>query len=480
VTLVGWIAALLLILGLRDPAAAIAAARDREQLPGTPPPPLALVGATLLNGTGATPLPDAAVLVRGGKIECAGRSQDCAVAAGVKTIDLTGQWITPGLVDAHVHFSQTGWVDGRPDAYDVRKLYPYEQVQARLRSHLEGTFRSYLCSGVTSVFDVGGYPWTLELIGKAEVDSLAPRVAAAGPLLSTLDFWLNLPGEKQFIYLKDEAAARAAVRYLVARGAQAVKVWFIAAPELDFESMSQAVLAAGAEAQRQGLPLIVHATGLKEAKVALRAGARLLVHSVWDQPVDEEFVALAREHATIYCPTLTVRQGYERFFRAVLTRTEPKLDDPNGCLDQEIRRRIAISASLDPATVAPVWKTRLEATDPSRGIAAGNLKRLHQAGVPIAMGTDAGNPLTLHGPAVYAEMEAMQAAGLTPMEVLVASTRGSARALGRQSELGTIEAGKLADLLILGADPTADIANLRQLRYVLRGGVLHSIGELKP
>jgi imidazolonepropionase-like amidohydrolase len=96
------------------------------------------------------------------------------------------------------------------------------------------------------------------------------------------------------------------------------------------------------------------------------------------------------------------------------------------------------------------------------------------------MGTDAGNPLTLHGPAVYAEMEAMQAAGLTPMEVLVASTRGSARALGRQSELGTIEAGKLADLLILGADPTADIANLRQLRYVLRGGVLHSIGELKP
>jgi imidazolonepropionase-like amidohydrolase len=95
------------------------------------------------------------------------------------------------------------------------------------------------------------------------------------------------------------------------------------------------------------------------------------------------------------------------------------------------------------------------------------------------MGTDAGNPLTLHGPSVYAEMEAMQAAGLTPMEVLLTATKGGATAMGRQEDLGTIENGKIADLVILEADPTTDIANTRQLRYVVRGGVLRAVEELR-
>jgi imidazolonepropionase-like amidohydrolase len=110
---------------------------------------------------------------------------------------------------------------------------------------------------------------------------------------------------------------------------------------------------------------------------------------------------------------------------------------------------------------------------------AANLKRLAEAGIPIAMGTDAGNPLTLHGPSVYAEMEAMQAAGLTPMQVLVASTRGGAQALGREKELGTVEKGKLADLLIVAADPSRDVANLRQVRWVVRGGVVRPLAELR-
>ncbi len=95
------------------------------------------------------------------------------------------------------------------------------------------------------------------------------------------------------------------------------------------------------------------------------------------------------------------------------------------------------------------------------------------------MGTDAGNPLTLHGPSVYAEMEAMQAAGLTPLQVLVASTRGGARAMGREKDFGTVEKGKQADLLIVGADPTKDVANLRKVRWVVRGGVVRGIEELR-
>ena len=108
-----------------------------------------------------------------------------------------------------------------------------------------------------------------------------------------------------------------------------------------------------------------------------------------------------------------------------------------------------------------------------------NLKAVRDAGIAIAMGTDAGNPLTLHGPSVYAEMEAMQAAGMTPMEVLVASTRAGALAMRRLEEIGTVEKGKRADLLVVGADPTRDIKGLRQLRYVVKGGVVRAQAELR-
>lgn len=107
-----------------------------------PDPPgaraLAIVGGTLLDGTGAPPIPSAAVVIRGGKIECAGRG--CVVPKGAEVVDAKGMWITPGVVDAHVHFSQTGWADGRPDSIDVRDRYPYDRVSAGLKAHPERFF----------------------------------------------------------------------------------------------------------------------------------------------------------------------------------------------------------------------------------------------------------------------------------------------------------------------------------------------------
>ena len=110
---------------------------------------------------------------------------------------------------------------------------------------------------------------------------------------------------------------------------------------------------------------------------------------------------------------------------------------------------------------------------------AENLMRVHRAGIPIAMGTDAGNPLTLHGPAIYAEMETMQRDGMTPMDVIVSATRNGARAMGRDAEFGTIAPGKAADLLIVAADPTRDVANLRRVAGVVRGGVARSLAEMQ-
>src|SRR6267154_2105943 len=93
------------------------------------PPPVALVGATLVDGTGAAPVRNAVVVIRDGRIACAGPRPRCPVPDDADTVRADGKWITPGLIDTHVHFSQTGWGDGRPDALDLRDSHPYEQVE---------------------------------------------------------------------------------------------------------------------------------------------------------------------------------------------------------------------------------------------------------------------------------------------------------------------------------------------------------------
>lgn len=447
-------------------------------LPDVPPPPRALVGATLIRGTDEPPLADAVVVVRNGRIDCAGSRAACPPPAGIDRLDVSGRWIMPGLIDTHVHFSQTGWADGRPDALDVRATHPYEKTVADLRAHPERFGRSWLCSGVTAVFDVGGYPWTLGLPAWAETRSDVARVAAAGPLLSTVDHWLNVPAERQFMHLTDEASAEAGARYLEAAGADAVKVWFIGEAGKTPAERAALIAAAGRAAAARKLPLIVHATELEAAKQALAAGAKLLVHSVWDQPIDAEFLALLKSSGAIYCPTLTVGRGYLTLFEAALAKKAPVVDDPNHCLDPTTLARLAATAAATYDRPAAELVTRRERLAQREKLAAENLKKVVAAGLPVAMGTDAGNPLTLHGPSVYAELEAMQAAGLTPQQVLVAATRVAARALGRENDFGTIEPGKMADLLILAADPATDIRNLRRLTAVMRGGTLRSLAEL--
>jgi len=447
--------------------------------PGIPPPPRAVVGGTLIDGTGRPALEDAVVLVRDGRIEAVGTRRQVRLPAGVDTIDARGGFVVPGLVDAHVHFSQTGWVDGRPDALDLRSEHPYDQVQRRLREHPEVFQRAYLASGVTSVFDVGGFPWTVAMAHAAEADADAPHVAAAGPLLTTLDHWLNLPAERQFIYLSDTAAAVQGVRYLKSLGAAAVKVWFIVRPGIDFDSMSRNVMAAGAEAKRQGLPLIVHATGLREAKVALRAGARLLVHSVMEGRVDQEFLSLAKNGGAFYCPTMTVIDGYAELPVAARSGRAPAIDDPLGAVDSLTRAHVGLTAEAARRAWGPSAPLRDSVMSARHRFMDANLLAVRRAGIPIATGTDAGNPLTLHGPAIFAEMEAMQRAGLTPAEVLRASTRDAARAMGRGDDLGTIEKGKIADLLVVGADPRRDVSALRSVQIVMRSGVARTSDELR-
>jgi imidazolonepropionase-like amidohydrolase len=438
--------------------------------PGDAPvPAYALTGATVIDGTGAPPRQNATVVMRGGRIECVG---DCPLGPGVEAIDARGKWIIPGLIDAHVHYSQTGWADGRPDAEDVRARFPYDSTVVDLEAHPERFFRSYLCAGVTGTFDVGGYPWTWPLRARAEASNAAPHVAAAGPLLSTIDHWVNLPAARQFVHTASDSATRAGARLARQYGSDALKVWYIgegASP--DTAHLRAMLRAAAEEARAAGIPLIVHATDLWQAKDALRAGAGLLVHSVDDQPVDDEFIQLARAAGTIYTPTLTVMNGYRQLYER---RFDPA-GVPLECVDPSTRARAALTDSLPALNLPPAFGQRMEQMERT---SMENLRRVHAAGIPVAMGTDAGNPLTLHGASVYNEMEAMAAAGLSPMDVLIASTRTGARAMGRD-DIGTLEVGRRADLVVLDADPLADVRNLRAVRLVARGGEVWTRAELE-
>lgn len=442
---------------------------------GAAPPPVALVGGTLINPD-TLPVPNAVVVVRDGRIVCAGPAgPGCAPPRGVETVDLHGAYIVPGLIDAHVHYSQTGWVDGRPDAIDVRARFPYDSVVAALERHPERFDRANLCAGVTSVFDVGGYTWTLPMARAHESALDAPRMSAVGPLLSTVDHWVNTATDRQFLYMADDSTVRAAVRALKRDGASAIKVWYIQVPDSLRDRMRTLLMAAGDEARRVGLPLIVHATELEGAKDALRAGARVLVHSVMSEDIDDEFITLARTNEAIVIPTLTVLEGYGD----VYTGHSPAARYPLDCVDRVTRSHLEhpLPESARASRLAG-WNTG-RAEQMMRTIER-NVRRMRNAGIPMAVGTDAGNPGTAHGPSIYREMEALQAAGIPAPDVLSAATIGAARAMGRARELGSLAPGKLADLVVLDADPTADIANARRVRMVMKGGALYGRAELLP
>jgi imidazolonepropionase-like amidohydrolase len=429
----------------------------------------------LIDGTGAPPVADAVVVVRGGRIVCAGTRRACSVPSGARRTDARGTWLIPGLIDAHVHFSQTGWFDGRPDAADLRDRFAYPEVEARLEAHPEPLFRSYLCSGITSVFDVGGYPWTWSLRDRFANDPRAPRIAAAGPLLSTIDFWLNLPGQQQFIYMANDSIVRETVRSHAAFKSDAVKLWYIMPPQPpDTARIQKLVRAAAEESHNHHLRFIVHATGLWEAKDAIRAGADVLVHSVFDKPVDDEFLDLARSHHVIYIPTLTVGEGYLEAGKGTVNGHLY----PLACADSLSLARVR-SGPVHLTHGKEWWKdtTANKSIQQETTTGQANAKRVQDAGITLAVGTDAGNPGTLHGPSIYRELQLLSEAGITLMALLVDVTRNGARAMAWEDRIGTVEGGKAADLVALDGDPLSDVGNYQKVRWVMKGGEISPRGR---
>ena len=434
----------------------------------------AFVGATLFDGTGADPVEDAVIVVLGDRIVAAGPKGSVTLHESTRVVDVTGKFIVPGLVDAHIHYFQSGGLYTRPDVIDLRALRPYEQEMAEIEADLETTFRRYLASGVTAVVDVGGGYWNFEVREKANSLLYAPRTAVAGPLVSTVSRPQMDIGDPPIIEVDSPEMARELVRKQLEYKPDLVKIWFIVPRDGNFAPNLPIIEATIDEAHNAGVRVAVHATQLEAARAAVNAGADVLVHSVDDAPVDAEFVALVKERGTIYTSTLIVMEGYGEVLggNVGVSEVERQLGDPAVMMTWS-----EVPMGPDASEVRARSRARL---DRVMAMMQQNLKTMQDGGAIVAAGTDAGNIGTLHGPAIHRELELMADAGLTPREILVAATSRAALVFSADPEFGTVAEGKLADLLIVDADPLEDVTNLRRIHRVVKGGVALDPEEVLP
>jgi len=464
---------------LPPPPVVDAGAPPAVKEPPAPPPEAAavtaIVGGTVFDGTGAEPLADAVVLLKKDRVEAVGPRSSVKIPEGALTIDAKGKWVVPGLIDTHVHFFQSGGVYTRPDIVDLTAIRPYAEEVAWIKENLESTFRRTLRSGVTAVVDVGGPMWNFEVRDRAREIAYAPRVAVAGPLISTVERPQLDAGDPPIIRAESPEAARALVRKQLEKKPDLIKVWFIVTEERGVEATIEMLRAVVDESHRAGVRVAVHATELAAARASVEAGAEILVHSIDDAEIDDALIAKMKEQGTIVCPTLAVMEGYaEVLGQAVETIAfERQVGDPDVIRSWS---ELAVAGVGEPEQAA----ARAEKLAVKAPVMAANLRKLIEAGVTIAMGTDAGNIGTLHGASVHREIELMAEAGMTPRQILLAATRDAAKVFSTEPEIGTIEKGRLADLLVLDADPLADARNLTRIDRIVKGGAVMVPDRIQP
>ena len=287
-------------------------------------------GATVITATGRPVIRNAAIVIESGKIRDIGARADVKVPSGAQMVDARNKWIIPGLIDAHVHFSQSGGLYTRPDIVDLRKWRPYEKEFEWIKARLPYTFERYIASGITSVMDCGGPMWNFEMREIASRTAKAPRVAVAGPLIGTYSPPTTDARDPDVIAAMSPDHARELVRQQLDHKPDIIKIWFIRTPNDDFQKEIEIVSAAIAEAKSHNVRVAVHATELDTAKAAVRAGADILVHSVTDRLIDTEFLDMVKSRDVIYMTTFMVEDGYRNVLgqHVMLSDIEQKLGDP--------------------------------------------------------------------------------------------------------------------------------------------------------
>src|SRR4029079_5758320 len=266
---------------------------------------ISLVGATAINPADGKVLPNATVVIDGDKIERVAMGKQDAASLG-KQIECVGKVILPGYIDTHIHFFQSGDLFTRPDGTDLNSVRPYKDEVVWVKGHVNDVFARYLRSGITSVVDVGGPFWNFEVRKAANATAKAPRVAVAGPLISSVSREKLDLGDPPIVKIDTPDQARQFVRKLAEQKPDLVKIWYIVDKDHPVESFRPIVRATIEESHAHKLRVAVHATELETARAAVEEGADILVHSVTDKPVDDGFVKLLKDRHIILCPTLVV------------------------------------------------------------------------------------------------------------------------------------------------------------------------------
>jgi imidazolonepropionase-like amidohydrolase len=386
---------------------------------------------TLIDGTGRAPLADAALLVEDGRIVAVGARRQINPRPDATRIDAGGGFILPGLIDTHVHVTLEG--------LDIPKMLttPFSYNFYKAIAHMRRT----LDAGITTVRDAGGADLGIK---QAQADGLivGPRLQISVIALSitgghgdgwmpsgfSLDLWPPYPGMPDN-KCDGVEAVRQKVREVLRAGADVIKVCATGGvlsptdhPEFTQFTEEELRVMVQEGAYRRGVKVMAHAQGAEGIKNAVRAGIHSIEHGIY---LDDEAIDLMLAHKTFLVPTLLAPLS-------VLEQAEAK-----GNMPEYGVRKARESIEAHSESIAKAYK----------------------AGVTIAMGTDAG--VMPHGTNLR-ELGLMVNIGMSPMEAIVATTKTAAACLGWQDRIGTLEPGKLADVIITAADPLANIRTLEQ------------------
>lgn len=407
-------------------------------------PTLVIRGATLIDGNGGAPQPNTTVVIEGNRITTV--TTQTITPPGAQVIDATGKYLIPGLMDMHVHLRGGG---GRRTTDPVTA----EQERTGIRA-----LHSYLYAGVTTIYDAGNRAeYIFGLREKERAGTIvSPRIFASGGTVASPN------GHGGPYTVEAWPQDRAKLDEHIATGPDIAKIgqdehgWGTRplinqfTPEL-LENVIRYY-------HSKGIRTTIHVSHERTATEAIYAGVDTLAHPIIQAPASDEYVRMMSVKRIPTVSTLTIGENYSR-----LAEHPEYLDQPlyRDTIEPEEIQRLQTKES--PKQKENRWAWWMKVMTP---VAQDNMRRLNEAGDDIVVcGTDQSS-----GPAVHRELELLVGGGISPADAIVIATRNAARFLGRLDEMGTVEEGKLADLVLLNADPTADIDNAKQIHMVIKDG----------
>ncbi len=416
---------------------------------------LVLRGARVIDGTGATPLDNAAIVIRDGRIAAIGHAGSTTVPSGAEVVDYTGKTIIPGLISGHSHVGIFVGLKAAPENYSrdviLRQLKQLEAygvttlMSLGLNGPLLYELRAELHAGSVPGADLFGADQGIG-VTNGQPSAAVVRVA---------DNQISRPDSVEM--------ARQSIREMAARKADMVKIWLDdAGGALPTKVKPEVYAAVIDEAHKNGLRVAAHIYDLDDAKAIVRAGVDIIAHGVRDKPVDAEFIDMMKTRSVWYIATIVL--DYTNY---VFAEQPPWMREPffQRALHPDVRTQLDDPAYRERTLGSPAAAKNRAAVATNKK----NLKEVYDAGVRIGLGSDSGVGLRIPGVAEHLELALMVEAGFTPMQAITIATSNTA-ALMKLDDRGSVTAGKLADLVVLDADPSADIANTKKIHAVWHRG----------